>query len=368
MERSELNSKLLLGLSIQRTARTVVGALLILLGAVTPTLAAISDNVNVDGIGGVPYPAELSLVIWDQQREASYTLDLGIRVDEFKLQAQADTGIQKFWTLDAATDSAFAKLRGLGTASSSLLWAIVGIDAEGFADPGDFNAFLTLQQGPGNGVLNPNYAALRAISNDVFNFATGLVQNNLIKPLNGDSAINPDNTHGTDPTAQGNGRSFTAKGQAGYFGVDGALLNTFGPSADTPIMNNVGQSSWFYHLFSSSYESFDPIAVDEFDNLYADGYWGLAENPNDGSFVLSYTLTSIGTSAEQRRFAEAIGRSETNGGFLTSALAGVAESSLADGRSAGLGLATPVPEPASVALLIGGLLLVAAAVARGRRG
>ncbi len=339
---------------------------------VTSAAARISDNANVDGEGGLPYPGELSLVIWDRTREASYTLDLGVRIDEFNVQGQADAGNQRFWRLSNAADPALAKLRALGSATNSLQWAILGIDADGFAEPGDFNVYATLQQGPGNGVLNPNYSAMRGITNDSFNFAVGLVQNNLIASLNGDSANNPDNTHGKGSTLA-NGSSFTAKGQAGYFGVESVQLNTLGPSANTSIINDIGKSSWFYHLFASSYEPFDAIAVDEFDNLSADGYWGLAEDPADGALVLSYSLEPLGLSSAQQSFAAGIGRTEFSGAFSTLALEGSAvadaEASFGALPSLAQGAATlsPVPEPAGLGLWAGGLIGLAVASLRRQR-
>ena len=64
--------------------------------------------------------------------------------------------------------------------------------------------------------------------------------------------------------------------------------------------NPLGVSSWFYKVMPSLLEGeidpSSPVVIDEFDNVNADGYWGLIKDPNSSKYVLSYTLTGANPS------------------------------------------------------------------------
>lgn len=239
--------------------------------------------------------AELFLVVWDPVREASYTKDLGVTADSFFATGQQDGGYQNFWSL-TPSDTALAQLLALNTPVASLRWGVFALDRQGNVNPGELRSFLTLEQGVAAGQSNANYDAMVAWTNADWQTAQLNLALALISELNNNTSANPYNFH-----AQGggvgdwawNGSGFTPKGQSGYFDKDGVSAPTFGNGMGANITNAVGKSSWFYYVTNSSAgDAFAPVTVDEFDNLAADGYWGLAQNPADNNLVLSYTLSS----------------------------------------------------------------------------
>lgn len=254
------------------------------LAALSAAFAAVPALATIDA-GNHP---ELSLTIWDPIGQASYTKDLGIDATQFFNYAQADAGYQQFWHLNG-TDSAFQQLLNLGTAATSLLWAVTAVDADGVGDPSDTSMYTTLRQGSANGVLNPDYARMTGLTaNDVLN---GLQVYALYITSVNNAPTAAYNTQGTDFAV--NGSSFSRKGQSGYFDSTYSweiAQGLFNSQAGHGIINNVGKSSWFYKLDSPSYDISAPVTVDEFDNLGHDGYWGLAVDPSSGDYVLSYTL------------------------------------------------------------------------------
>ncbi|MCR5867671.1 PEP-CTERM sorting domain-containing protein [Aquincola sp. J276] len=322
-------------------------------------------------------PAELVLTVWDPVAEASYSRDLGISMDAFLETAQTDAGMQEFWKIDAAADPAFGLFRAPGTDKRNLLWFISAIDSEGFGEAGDFRMVTTLRATTVAGQLGAAYDSLVHYNNLDFSSDVAIVAQDFYLQMNQDT-LNTNNTHGNlgaglaSDNIAFNGSSYSVKGQVGY--ADSAdqywLLRS---TRNINLTNPVGRSSWFYYVQNIiSEEATDIAIVDEFDNLTNDGYWGLDEAA-DGSFVLSYSLFSTGPSAAQRAFAASIGRTELNGGFRTTALAGAAllgsdGRAYATGRPLPLaGVASPVPEPATVALMGLGVAAVIGAAARRRR-
>lgn len=319
---------------------------------------------------------ELSLTIWDPVGKASYALDLGMTMDDLLVQGQADAGLQKFWIIDKTTDVPFSKLRELGTSVGSLEWMVFAADTDGFGDPGDFRVATTLRPTSASGVMGADYLKLTSLANIDYNNLNAVYEN-YVAALNV-GANNAYNLHGdrgpggSTANADYNGSSFAIEGQDDY--VLKYSPTTMG-TLDIRVTNAIGSSSWFYALQASSYETQDAVLVDEFDNLSYDAYWGLAENPADGTFVLSYTMRSALPTASQLAFARAIGRTEYSGGFMSHALAGAAAAAIDDrahaaGFSRPLGAAvSPVPEPSTWLLLAGGLAAVGlAARRRNRRG
>ncbi len=366
-----------------------------LLSTLTAMSMAASAQASIATYGA----GELLLVVWDPVSEASYSLDLGLDLDSFFSQAQVDAGYQQFLPrLTGAADPRWQKFLNrvapaaqqanlgavpfvatsdfgfvVSSLKDRLRWAVIGVDLEGF-DPVDFRVFHTLEQGPGNGVLNPRYNSLTLLKNDNLVQTINPLGEQLIGALNTDAA-NPDSSHSpggvTDNYAL-NGSSLTPKGTAGYFDAPGTEFYRMGSAAGISITNPVGKSSWFYFTTSSSNDGLEKVVIDEFDNLTADGYWGLDQDPADGAFVLSFTLEGSATAAalRLREFAAGIGRTEIGGGFVVRKLEGAAAIGLESGagfnsRKLGavvdaglngqLAITTAVPEPQSLLLWLAGL-------------
>lgn len=348
------------------------------LAAITvPALASI--GLPQDGEG---FPAELVLTIWDPVAKASYTYDTGVAMASFLDVAQTDAGYQRFWTLDPANDTALARFMQPGTAKDRLQWFVAAVSVTGFGDqPGDTSMVTTLRATTQQGQTSAAYSALMARPSGAYVADAQTSVAAYFGDLNtdGSNALNFHGARGPGSTPDNfayNGSSYTAEGQQGY--VDGPNQPwRMSAAAGIDLTNPVGRSSWFYHLQSQGSEAdiTAPVIVDEFDNLTNDGYWGL--DVLDGRYILSYSLFTTGPSAAQRAFAASVGRTELNGGFRVTALAGVAAMAT-EGRATiasrpvSLGAVTldavtaPVPEPASVALMAVGAAAVAAAAARRR--
>lgn len=324
---------------------------------------------------GIDYEdrAELVFVLWDKVAKVAYTKDLGInnyigtdldqRRSSFFVYAQQDAGYQNFWNLDVGNDAAFARFRTLATDTANMVWAVLGTDSidPNSQVPGENRLFQTLASTTVAGVRGAAYSNLLSLTNGDFSSAVALQSNNFLIPLNTDTG-NTFNTHtppaGTLVDVAANGSSSNAEGSAAYFGqgstpeADG-YLTTQGSSCNCSVLNRVGSSSWFYQVTTSNdFDQTTPVAVDEFDNLGHDGYFGFAQNPANGSFVLSYTLAAFSQSAAATTVG---GRARAS---LTEYIAGGSSRLLSApvGEFAGYVMPlSPVPEPSSLLLMAGGL-------------
>jgi PEP-CTERM motif len=325
-------------------------------------------QANIDSGNG----AELYFVLWDRVAKVAYTKDLGLnnyngtdpalRRESFFVYAQQDTGYQKFWNIDVS-DAAFTQFQSVASNTGNMVWAVLGVDGldANSPTPGENRLFQTLKSTEVAGRNGAAYTSLQqfqnadlviAASSDVFRFVTD---------LNNDKG-NPFNTHltptGTADNPALNGSSFNAEGSAAYFG-QGSTANedggftTQGRTCNCSVLNPVGASSWFYSVTTSNdFEQTVPVSVDEFDNLGHDGYFGFAQNPANGSFVLSYTLAAFSQSAAA---TTAGGKARAS---LTEYIAGGSSRLLTSpvGEFAGYVMPlSPVPEPSSLLLMAGGL-------------
>lgn len=311
--------------------------------------------------------AELVLVLWDPVAKVSYTKDLGLntyigtdlelRRNSFFVYAQQDAGYQNFWNLDLATDANFAQFRSVATNTANIVWGIMGADTlpAGSLIPNDLRGFITLQIGSQSGVKSPAYSNMEMLTNGDFRAYADEGPRRYIDSLN--IGTKPFNTHQGPNNTEGdfalNGSSYDPEGTEGYFGRNLGVLATYGTSCNCNIMNSVGNSSWFYFLTQSNdFDETVPVAVDEFDNLGHDGYFGFAQNPANGSFVLSYTLAAFSQSAAATTVG---GRARAS---LTEYIAGGSSRLLTApvGEFAGYVMPlSPVPEPSSLLLMAGGL-------------
>jgi len=265
---------------------------------------AMAGNVSA-GVDNGSNGGELVLYLWDPVAEVSYAKDLGISMDAFFVSGQQDAGVQQFWQLAGANDASFSAFRAVSTAANTR-WALFGFDgrlslaeeANGLygQSPGANRIFTTLTNTATAGVNGAAYNALHALDTNNFWIHAGNTASEIL--WLSENPGRAGNTHTVD--WQQNGSSFDVKGTRQYFDADGGIFKELGGVGTTGITatNRLGESSWFYAVTNpNDYDSFAPVAVDEFDNLGHDAYWGLALDPATNNYVLSYTLAAYSQSA-----------------------------------------------------------------------
>lgn len=325
---------------------------------------------------------EFVLFLWDPVSRSSYSMDLGLngyvgpdvalRQQSFWVNGQQDAGLQRFWSLDPAADANYARFRATAANLNNMVWAVIGVDATPPNDgtdpaaPGVTTTFMTLHATETQGVIGGAYSALSQLNNADYVLAAQQVRSELVNQLNIDALNAANNTHATGGTANAafNGSSYDIEGGLSYFGKNAGLLTRFYASCNCDLTTPVGKSSWFYYVTTS--DPFDlsvPVAIDEFDNLRNDAYWGVAQDPATGRLVLSYTLapatlSSLAVTTEGRARAAL---TEYAAADLVRSVAAPA------GEYAGyvMPAISPVPEPHALVLaLFGGLLIAVRAYGR----
>ncbi|MCV2365151.1 PEP-CTERM sorting domain-containing protein [Paucibacter sp. DJ1R-11] len=267
-----------------------------------PALALLAAGSSAQASIATDNQPELLLVLWDPVAKLSYTKDLGMDASSFWVLAQQDAGYQKLINLDP-TDKALLEFKKGSTVVANQRWAVFAVDAGPSLKPGDTRLYTTVQQGPAEGVVNPHWQDLNAMAAGDLLFTAREMPNQFIGSLNfskpSDRAFN---THGASEgfDRNVNGSSFDTASSGGYFaGRSGfsaranllADGDSFGGAFS--VSNAVGKSSWFYYVTNSANGS---LAVDEFDNLSYNGYWGLAQN-SSGNYVLSFTQQAANSPA-----------------------------------------------------------------------
>ncbi|RTL33467.1 MAG: PEP-CTERM sorting domain-containing protein [Burkholderiales bacterium] len=267
---------------------TFTHRLTLLLAAATLVAAAPSHaTVRTDN------QPDLLFVLWDTNARVSFTFDLGIDGNSFWAYAQQDAGYTWQYTLPAA-DPRFAAFRAASTTITNQRWAVIGVQSSpSSSTPGDNKLYSTLRQGPGNGVLNPNYVDMTSMPSTEFLTATQRASSRWYRDLNslgGGDAANM-NTH----VSQANGSAFHTGTSPRYFANNGTFYGKLNPGSDGSyygglfdVTNAVNQSSWFYAISNAASGS---VVVDEFDNLTYNGYWGLALTASN-TYLLSFTQTA----------------------------------------------------------------------------
>jgi hypothetical protein len=311
---------------------------------------------------------ELFLNVVDAVAKVSYTLDLGIAMDDFFIAAQQDVGYQRFWTVVSANFTSFLGLVSL----SSTRWSVVALDSTGSLNIGLQRLYSTVRQGDEGLVKDTTN---KGMSDAISTSQAG----------NFFSTINSLGTHVPQADYTVNGDSFSRETDSGraYYGESGGLTPTLNGNASFNATNTLGNSSWFYYLTRSSTSQLASakVVIDEFDNLGFDGYWGLVKvedqdssspfydptSPYAGKYLLSFTMPvfDVRTTASFQAFALSIGRTEFSGGLKVIGLDGAAAAAVTE-RSAGwvtplgaVSAVTAVPEPGQWALLLAGGMTLA---------
>lgn len=382
-----------------RNAHPCRAALLALTLAVAGPAAASLSGGGTSSVGGASYRGngELFLSVFDDAAKVSYTLDLGITLNEFRAATEGvDAGYQRFFPVADANWGSFLSQ----VSTSNLRWVVMGFDLFGAANvQGNQRLFTTLRQGDESVLIDlpllvPGAPTGRStLTNGPFTFAISAVQSGTFF-----SSINSTGTHPgpggvLDYSVNGSSVNLDTDSGNAYFGTPGGLTRNLNDKAQFDVSNAVGASSWFYYLTHSTPPPGTPnpdaetIVVDEFDNLTRDGYWGFTAVPGSadsvyaGQYLLSFTLEAAnsGTLAANREFAQSIGRTEFGGGWRVTRLPGVAvagageaaavlqvtrlggltQAALPDGGDLGFAPVSSVPEPGTWALTAAGLGLLA---------
>jgi hypothetical protein len=345
-------------------ASQVMLAAALTLAATSSQAATRVGNSSTDGVAAGTTP-ELMLFIWDPVKEVSYTKDLGITVygenyaggdaaTNLFVYGQQNTGFQKLFD-PLNSDTKFQSFLSASTNIADQMWAVIAVSSDplGFG-PGARALYTTLRHSVPTGTSNPEYETLTKFQQIEFESAAGGFESNV---SNINTVCDGSNCN-TDFAA--NLSTQTRKGEIGYAGdaftSNGALLgSTMSPS----IFNAVNSSSWFYKLTMASYESGDPIVIDEFDNDANDAYWGLGVDSN-GNYILSYTLAAKLTPVAT--FEGQLNRLRTD---FTAQYGGIRFIDVPAGDTLSLGSSiSPVPEPATWGLMGLGLAVLAARARR----
>jgi len=330
------------------------------LGCIGTAGAAIKSDDN----------AELFPVIWDQTNKVAYNKDLGIDARAFWVQAQQDAGYSKFINVDAGSDPAFAAFKNASPDSSKQVWAVFGaVAVGGLTVPNEQFIYTTVRQGSAAGIVNPDWQSLTGLTNSDDAVGGGTLASvvaDYLSPSNQQN-LGSLNTHGSAENGSGFTSNADATSKPGYIGNGNfkffASKGVPGSVGEYMIQyrpfNAVGKSSWFYMGTVSSEDNNDTFAVDEFDNLGADGYWGLGVD-GTGKYVLSfnmpaYTPAATVSSAEGRL---RLSTTDYASGFASRQIATPTDEFSVQALS-------PVPEPTTGVLF--GLGLLALGLAAGRR-
>lgn len=340
----------------------------------TAHAAILGAALNSDGTNQSP---ELFLVLFDQTTsKTSYTLNLGIDAANFWVQGQQDTGASLFRTLDPATDSAFNTFIS-GANLSNVRWLITGGTFDGRAEA---DRVIYTTQTNNNSLADQRAFYDRSHNVTSSDMTTALSSmGTYVKTLNG-ARPGIDIVQSTIGTTSRGGSAFASKpagntvtytdATTGFKGLatgsDGSCIYQAFFCAGNPL----GVSSWFYKVMPSlldgEVDQAALVVIDEFDNVTADGYWGLIKDPNSSKYVLSYTLaganpkTLVSTDDGRTRLSF-VDYSAQSG---IARLIGVAADDVALQASV-----SAVPEPGQWGLILGGFGLLAAlrrrAVTRG---
>jgi hypothetical protein len=258
--------------------RTLVAAALLAAFGLTAH-AAIAPGTSGNG--------ELFFTIQDPEVKVSYTLDLGIRMNDFIGGEGAPTGtgigdgLGVALSFAVAADPLWADFLSQ-VSVDALRWAVIAIDSTGNNNPHQQRLLTTSAYDPAK-TLAENEAPLRNVGNQGFSLGTSAVQAG-----NFFNAINNTGSHPPQSDYTINGSSINPETESGraYFGEAGGLTPTYnGGFGNARSTNVVGGQSFFYYVTRSSTSNLTTakVLIDAFGNDIGMGVWAF-----DGQ-TLSYT-------------------------------------------------------------------------------
>jgi len=234
-----------------------LAAALLLAGAGS-SFAAIAPGATGDG--------ELFVVIQDSVAQISYTLDLGIRMADFLVNGQLDSGYSFMQNLDLG-DGQFASFLS-STSAANYRYAVLAVDSSGPVTASGQRLLTTAEAGTTDATIQSTLNA---------NLRAGIGASSMTNFLN---AVNSSGTHQpfSDFTINGASTNSITDSGVGYFGEAGGTGPRLQANAlPFNITNLIGVSSFFYLLASQN--SSGVIGTAGFDLFNNAG--------NTGSFLLS---------------------------------------------------------------------------------
>ena len=228
-----------------------------------PSFAAIAPGSTGNG--------ELFLVVQDSVAKVSYTLDLGLRMNDFYVDGQSDLG--KSLSFDVAGDSSWADFLGRSSAASRQ-WGVLAF----------------------GGGANATARVLSTVRAGVTENTMDNTTNTRLATGGGDtlagtffSSVNSSGTHAPAADFSVNGSSVIAEADfgKGYFGEAGGTSGTLNGNLTFSVLNAIGVSSSFYQLAGSSAAPGGFIKLDKFNNAQKQASFAF-----DGS-TLAYTLAPV---------------------------------------------------------------------------
>jgi hypothetical protein len=257
-----------------------IGPIILAASAVlaAPAYAAIASGTSGNG--------ELFLAVFDDN--VSYTLDLGVRQNDFFVDGQKDLGYSKSWSLSGANWDDFVKQADV----KSLQWSVVASETTGGTARGGIRLFTTVKSGQEGVVGNmTNQGLLNGIgSTQLGTFYSAVNQTGTHPPQN-------------DFDIHGNSTNLKSDGNA-YFGTRNGNPPTLNGNAPFSSANTVGDDSYFYFLTRSGAVQTNKVDVDQFDNASFKGMFsfdaGVANGlvardvaSTAGGYMLSYSLQPV---------------------------------------------------------------------------